>query len=124
MVIPEPHEEVLTDKKLTNYKEHRKKFLVWLLNVGKDPERAEGFSPHTVYGTSNRTAEFDKWRWENCGGTRCPTEAETQELIEWLASQYDQSETAERLTAGGHSAIQYVAPIPEERRRVGVRLQF
>jgi len=95
VVIPETHEEVLTDKKLINYKEHRKKFLLWLLNVGKDPERAEGYSPHTVYGTSYRTAKFDKWRWENCGGySMPPTEDEAQKFIEWLAFDYDQSETA------------------------------
>ena len=95
MVIPETHESVLTDKQLINYKEHRTKFLSWLLNVGKDPERAEGYSPHTIYGTAYRTARFDKWRWEEFGGySMPPTEEEAQAFVEWLAFDYDQSETA------------------------------
>jgi len=40
MVIPESHDKVLTDKQLINYKKHRTKFFSWLLNVGKDVDRA------------------------------------------------------------------------------------
>ena len=62
VVIPETHEGVLTDKQLINYKQHRLKFLSWLLNIGKTPEKAKGYSPHTVYGAAYRTPQFDKWR--------------------------------------------------------------
>ena len=61
------------------------------MNVGKDPERAEGYSPHTVYGT----ARLDKWQWEEFGGySMLPTEEEAKAFVEWLAFDYDQSETA------------------------------
>ena len=95
VVIPKSHDDVLTEKQAVNYREHRTKFLSWLLNVGKDPERAEGYSPHTVYGTAYRTARFDKWRWEEFGGySMPPTEEEAKAFVEWLAFDYDQSETA------------------------------
>lgn len=95
VVIPKSHESWLNDKQLINYKEHRVRFLSWLWNVGKDVERATGYSEYTVYGSAYRTARFDKWRWEHCGGySMPPSEEEAQAFVEWLAFDYDQSETA------------------------------
>lgn len=48
VVIPKTHDDVLTEKQLINYKEQRVKFLSWLLNVGENPSKAKGYSPHTV----------------------------------------------------------------------------
>lgn len=31
----------------------------WLFNPGKTPEKAEGYSPYTIYFTAYRTAKFD-----------------------------------------------------------------
>lgn len=95
VVIPKSHESWLNDKQLINYKEHRVRFLSWLWNVGKDVERATGYSEYTVYGSAYRTARFDRWRWEHCGGySMPPSEEEAQAFVEWLAFDYDQSETA------------------------------
>ena len=103
VVIPKTHGDVLTEKQLINYKENRLKFLLWLLNVGKNPSKAKGYSPHTVYGTAYRTARFDKWRWENCGGySMPPTSDEAAAFVEATVS----SSTL------------------EEPRRMGVRLQL
>jgi len=71
------------------------RFLPWLLSVGKDTERATDYSKYTVYGSAYRTARFDKWRWEHCGGCSMPpSEEEAQEFVERFAFEYDQSETA------------------------------
>ena len=95
VIIPRSHVDVLTDKHLINYKDHRVTFPSWLLNVGKVPDRAKGYSPHTVYGTAYRTARFDKWRWENCDGySMPPTQEEAEAFTEWLAYDYGESETA------------------------------
>lgn len=95
VVIPKSHEGHLNDRQYINYKEHRVRFLSWLLNVGKDPERATGYSGYTVYSTAYRTAQFDKWRWDKFGGyTWPPTEDEASAFVEWLAHDYEYSETA------------------------------
>ncbi|WP_248514982.1 tyrosine-type recombinase/integrase [Salinarchaeum laminariae] len=68
--------EFLTDKQQLDYYEHRKKCLGWLLRMGKDPEKAKGYSPYTVAGTADRMARCDLWCWENRGGYSIPTTEE------------------------------------------------
>ena len=102
VIIPKTHESLLSDKQLINYKEHRVKFMSWLWNVGKNPEKARGYATHTVYGTAYRTAKFDEWRWKNCGGySMPPTEDEAKAFMEWLAYEYEHSETAKGKLQGG-----------------------
>lgn len=38
-VVPKSHEGVLTEKELVDYKDQRVKFLSWLLNFGKSPDK-------------------------------------------------------------------------------------
>ncbi|WP_202613823.1 hypothetical protein [Halostella pelagica] len=40
--------------------------------MGKNPKKVKQYSPCTVSNTSNRTACFDKWAWENRGGYKTP----------------------------------------------------
>ena len=55
-VVPQSHDDVLTEKELVDYKAQRVKFLSWLLNVGKDPDRAKGYAEYTIYSTAYRTS--------------------------------------------------------------------
>ncbi|AGM10944.1 integrase [Halorubrum tailed phage 7] len=64
VVVPKTMDGVLTDRQLVDYKDQRVKFLSWLLNVGKNPHRASGYAPYTVYSDAYRTARFDKWVWQ------------------------------------------------------------
>jgi hypothetical protein len=49
IIVPGPNRELLTDKEHIDYYEYRKSFLTWLLRFGKDPQRAKGYSPYSVY---------------------------------------------------------------------------
>ena len=71
-IVQKRQEEFLTDKQVIDYYEFRKKFLTHLLQMGKNPNKAKGYSPYTVKGTADRTARFDLWRWKNRGGYNIP----------------------------------------------------
>jgi integrase len=85
-IVQKRQEEFLTDKQVVDYYEHRKKFLAYLLRMGKDPEKAKGYSPYTVDGTADRTARFDFWRWKNRGGYSLPpTQEDASAYMEEVA---------------------------------------
>ena len=62
-LVPEPNADQLNEKQLVDYREHRGEFIEWLLEEGKNPEKREGYSPYSVYGTAYRCARFDRWVW-------------------------------------------------------------
>ena len=47
-VVPKSHDGALIEKQLVDYRDRRVEFLSWLLNVGKRPDKAEGYSSYTV----------------------------------------------------------------------------
>jgi len=71
-IVRKGQQEFLSDKAVVDYYEYRKSFLTYLLRIGKNPEKANGYSPYTVCNTANRTARFDTWVWENRGGYKTP----------------------------------------------------
>ncbi len=75
-VVPKSHDSALNEKQLIDYKDRRVRFLSWLLKFGKNPKKAEGYSPYTVYGTAYRTADFDLWLWEQKNGYKSPPESD------------------------------------------------
>ena len=66
----------MTERQLVDYRDRCVEFLSWLLNVGKRPGKAEGYSPYTVYGTAYRTARFDLWLWEQKNEYKHPPDDE------------------------------------------------
>lgn len=85
-VIPQTHDGVLNDNELVDYREQRKYFLSWLLNVGKNPKKGEGYSEYTLYSTAYRTARFDLWTWEQNDQYRYPLSYDDAEtFLEHLA---------------------------------------
>lgn len=85
-VVPQSLDGELSEKQLVDYKDQRKQFLTWLLQVGKDPRRAEGYAGATVYNTAYRTARFDKWAWNHTGQYHYPpTEEDADDFNEHLA---------------------------------------
>jgi integrase len=72
IIVPDVNDEWLSKKQRVDYHEYRKSFLNWLLHFGKNPDRATGYSPYTVYGTGYRAAAFDRWLWERHDGYYLP----------------------------------------------------
>lgn len=66
-VVPEPSEEVLNKRQIVDYRSQREDCLSWLLDFGKDPERAEGYAFQTVRNRSHRMDMFYRWVWEQEG---------------------------------------------------------
>lgn len=85
-VVPQTLDGVLSDRQLVDYRDQRVQFLSWLLNVGKNPRRAEGYTEYTVYSDASRTARFDQWVWEKNGGYKYPPEEQdAKDFIDHLA---------------------------------------
>lgn len=73
-IVLKKNEEMLDVARLEMYRTHRRNFLYWLATEGKNPDKADGYSPYTVHETNHRTAEFERWVWGNRGGfTLTPT---------------------------------------------------
>ncbi len=86
VVVPQSHDGELTEKQLVDYKDQRIQFLSWLLSVGKNPRKADGYAPYTVYSDAYRTARFDRWVWEQAGRYKYPPDAEdAHDFMEHLA---------------------------------------
>lgn len=69
-IVPEANEEQLivthdpmNEMQLVDYQEHRWEVIQWLREIGKHPEKREGYSDDSVYETGYRTARFDRWVW-------------------------------------------------------------
>ena len=46
------------------YQEHRRELAEWMLNLGKNPKKAEGYSYSTVKSRMNKLDLFYRWVWE------------------------------------------------------------
>jgi len=67
-VITEPTEEELAERQISDYRGHREKFIKWVLNFGKDPERGEGYAEATADIRCARVDKFYRWVWEQEDG--------------------------------------------------------
>jgi len=63
-LVPEPTKPYLNKRQLVDYRDHRKKLIKWCLNLGKDPEMAEGYAQTTIRQRSYRLDKFYRWVWE------------------------------------------------------------
>jgi integrase len=86
VIVPKTLDDVLIDRQLVDYKDQRVQFLSWLLNIGKNPRRAEGYAPYTVYSDAYRTARFDQWVWKQRDEYQYPPkEQDAHDFIDHLA---------------------------------------
>ena len=67
-VVTEAAEEYLNHKQLLDYRSERESCLSWLLGLGKNPEKGEGYAVGTVKPRSYRMDQFYRWVWEQEGG--------------------------------------------------------
>ena len=67
-VVTKPTKKRLNERQLEDYRHHREQCLTWLLAVGKDPQRADGYAFSTVKSRANRMDQFYRWVWEQEDG--------------------------------------------------------
>ena len=67
-IVTEPAAEYLNQRQHLDYENERKECLRWLLALGKDPKRGEGYALGTVKPRASRMDQFYRWVWEQEGG--------------------------------------------------------
>ena len=55
--------KLLNPREEIAYKEHRRELAEWMLNLGKDPSKAEGYSYSTAKNRMNKLDLFYRWVW-------------------------------------------------------------
>ena len=63
-VVPETTEELLTQRQLVDYRAYREELIRWLLHIGKNPRKAEGYAVETIKTRAFRMDQFMRWVWE------------------------------------------------------------
>jgi hypothetical protein len=81
VLIYEPTEEYLNPRQRIAYREHRRKYIDWLANEGKDPDALEGYAEATYTNFANITCKFHRFAWNRTGSF-------TLTLSHELAEQY------------------------------------
>jgi len=60
---------LLNDRQRVDYEEHRRAWIQWLLQRGKDTARCEGYAETTVEGRANRGDQWCRWVWVDYRGS-------------------------------------------------------
>jgi integrase len=66
-LVPEQSREYCNRRQFLDYREHRERFVRWLLNLGKDPEHAEGYAHSTARRRAYDTDGFYRFVWDQRG---------------------------------------------------------
>lgn len=102
VVVPKPSEEALNQRQLADYREHRKRLIKWVVNLGKDPEKAEGYAYDTARQRLYKIDQFYRWVWEQEDGyTLAITTAHADSYSKELAYE----DTSQTYKAGMQKAI-------------------
>lgn len=86
-LVPTPSAEMLNDRQRVDYADHREELIKWMLNLGKDPERAEGYAHDTVRRRACDIDVFYRYVWEEHtdGYTTSVTQNHADSYMEELA---------------------------------------
>lgn len=100
-LVPKPSKEQLNERQLVDYEQHRTEMIQWMLHLGKDPEKAEGYALETVKARASRIDIFYRWVWEQEDGyTTNITPAHADEYTKKMAySDYSEKYKANSVTA-------------------------
>jgi site-specific recombinase XerD len=87
-LITEPSREYLSERQQVDYGKHREQCLEWLLELGKEPDKAEGYAFITVKNRSQRMDQYYRWVWDREDGyTANPTHEHADAYLRHLAKQ-------------------------------------
>ena len=86
-LVPAQSDPLLNERQREDYRMHRKEMLEWLLNVGKDPDKAEGYAQQTVQARAYRIDVFYRWIWTELhdGYTTTITHEHADEYMQHIA---------------------------------------
>ena len=84
--ISKPSRKQLNPRQAIDYNEEQEDLHSWLKNVGKDPEKYEGYSERAADNYSRRIDQFFRWMWSGYDGyTTRVTHERADEFGEQLA---------------------------------------
>ena len=88
VLVTEEAEPYLNPRQRIAYKEHRKELAEWMLHIGKNPGKAEGYSPTTAKNRMNKLDLFYRWVWnDNQRYIQDIKTSHADDWMEWLARQ-------------------------------------
>lgn len=88
VLVTENAQKYLNPKEEIAYREFRRGLAEWMLGLGKNPEKAEGYSYSTVENRMNRIDLFYRFVWEREGRyVQELTTDHADEWMRWLATQ-------------------------------------
>ena len=65
VLLTDEARKYLNPREEISYQKHRRELATWLLNLGKDPAKAEGYSHSTAKNTTNRLDLFYRFVWDS-----------------------------------------------------------
>ena len=76
----------LDEKRLLDYREHRAKYINWLLELGKKPKHFEGYSQSSARTRADKHDQFCRWVWgESQGYTLSITHEHADKYLKHIA---------------------------------------
>ena len=70
VLVPKGSQDYLNPRQEISYREHRRELAEWMLGLGKNPEKAEGYSHSTAKNRMNRLDLFYRFVWDRDGRYR------------------------------------------------------
>ena len=64
VLLTDEARQYLNPREEIAYQEHRRELAEWMLNLGKNPKKAEGYSYSTAKSRMNKLDLFYRWVWE------------------------------------------------------------
>jgi len=68
VVVPQKSELMLNSRQLEDYRMFRKSMIKWVCNLGKNPEKAEGYAYDTARQRLYKIDQFYRWIWQQEDG--------------------------------------------------------
>lgn len=82
VLVTEDAQEYLNPRQETTYREHRRELAEWMLALGKNPEKAEGYSYSTAKNRMNRLDLLYRYVWDREG--RYVQDITTDHADDWM----------------------------------------
>ena len=99
VVVPKKSELMLNQRQLEDYRQFRKQMIKWIVNLGKNPKRAEGYAYDTARQRCYKIDQFYRWIWQQQDGYTLNATTE-------LADQYSKELAYRETSQSDKAAVQ------------------